>query len=137
MWLSLVERCVRDAEVAGSNPVTSTFYLPIKSSDFIGFLVFWFGLFSPCFYIGKVLFIYPPEDEPYKFFRANYKIVCTNYRNFVIIKIGIILVSLLTIGCFCVIISINKLNAMIGLKVSDNVLSRKPLVDVKRQYPEC
>ena len=22
MWLSLVERCVRDAEVAGSNPVT-------------------------------------------------------------------------------------------------------------------
>ena len=24
MWLSLVERCVRDAEVAGSNPVTST-----------------------------------------------------------------------------------------------------------------
>ena len=22
-WLSLVERCVRDAEVAGSNPVTS------------------------------------------------------------------------------------------------------------------
>ena len=24
MWLSLVERCVRDAEVAGSNPVIST-----------------------------------------------------------------------------------------------------------------
>ena len=24
MWLSLVERCVRDAEAAGSNPVTST-----------------------------------------------------------------------------------------------------------------
>ena len=24
VWLSLVERCVRDAEVAGSNPVTST-----------------------------------------------------------------------------------------------------------------
>ena len=23
MWLSLVERCVRDAEVAGSNPVAS------------------------------------------------------------------------------------------------------------------
>ena len=23
-WLSLVERCVRDAEVAGSNPVAST-----------------------------------------------------------------------------------------------------------------
>ena len=25
-WLSLVERCVRDAEVAGSNPVASTYY---------------------------------------------------------------------------------------------------------------
>ena len=25
-WLSLVERCVRDAEVAGSNPVASTSY---------------------------------------------------------------------------------------------------------------
>ncbi len=24
MWLSLVERCVRDAEVVGSNPVIST-----------------------------------------------------------------------------------------------------------------
>ena len=24
MWLSLVERCVRDAKAAGSNPVTST-----------------------------------------------------------------------------------------------------------------
>ena len=24
MWLSLVERCVRDAKVAGSNPVTPT-----------------------------------------------------------------------------------------------------------------
>ena len=24
-WLSLVERCVRDAEVAGSNPVASTY----------------------------------------------------------------------------------------------------------------
>ena len=27
-WLSLVERCVRDAEVAGSNPVASTFLCP-------------------------------------------------------------------------------------------------------------
>ena len=27
-WLSLVERCVRDAEVAGSNPVASTFLGP-------------------------------------------------------------------------------------------------------------
>ena len=26
-WLSLVERCVRDAEVAGSNPVASTLYV--------------------------------------------------------------------------------------------------------------
>ena len=27
-WLSLVERCVRDAEVAGSNPVASIFLCP-------------------------------------------------------------------------------------------------------------
>ena len=26
MWLSLVERCVRDAKVAGSNPVIPTFF---------------------------------------------------------------------------------------------------------------
>ena len=26
-WLSLVERCVRDAEAAGSNPVASTKWL--------------------------------------------------------------------------------------------------------------
>jgi hypothetical protein len=29
MWLSLVERCVRDAEVAGSNPVIPTIFNPI------------------------------------------------------------------------------------------------------------
>ena len=29
MWLSLVERCVRDAEAAGSNPVISTIKNPI------------------------------------------------------------------------------------------------------------
>ena len=32
MWLSLVERCVRDAEVAGSNPVIST----IETYDLVG-----------------------------------------------------------------------------------------------------
>ena len=26
VWLSLVERCVRDAKAAGSNPVTSTIF---------------------------------------------------------------------------------------------------------------
>ena len=31
-WLSLVERCVRDAEAAGSNPVAST-----ESLDLCGF----------------------------------------------------------------------------------------------------
>ena len=35
-WLSLVERCVRDAEVAGSNPVIST----IIASD----LALWCGV---------------------------------------------------------------------------------------------
>ena len=34
MWLSLVERCVRDAEAAGSNPVISTNILCPKMSDF-------------------------------------------------------------------------------------------------------
>ncbi len=29
-WLSLVERCVRDAEVAGSNPVASIFLIPVS-----------------------------------------------------------------------------------------------------------
>ena len=42
-WLSLVERCVRDAEVVGSNPVASTNYTP-KILDFKGFLGF-FHLF--------------------------------------------------------------------------------------------
>ena len=35
-WLSLVERCVRDAEVAGSNPVAST----KKTSTLFGVLAF-------------------------------------------------------------------------------------------------
>ena len=30
-WLSLVERCVRDAEVVGSNPVASTFTICMVS----------------------------------------------------------------------------------------------------------
>ena len=34
VWLSLVERCVRDAEVAGSNPVTSTMLVPLGFSEF-------------------------------------------------------------------------------------------------------
>ena len=36
-WLSLVERCVRDAEVAGSNPAAST----KKTSTLLGVLVFY------------------------------------------------------------------------------------------------
>ena len=37
-WLSLVERCVRDAEVAGSNPVAPTYREPlcIKGSFLVG-----------------------------------------------------------------------------------------------------
>ena len=38
VWLSLVERCVRDAEAAGSNPVTST--ICRKSRCISGFLFF-------------------------------------------------------------------------------------------------
>ena len=35
MWLSLVERCVRDAEAAGSSPVTSTKNPSTLSADFL------------------------------------------------------------------------------------------------------
>ena len=34
MWLSLVERCVRDAEAAGSNPVISTIIKGVVSIYF-------------------------------------------------------------------------------------------------------
>ncbi len=34
LWLSLVERCVRDAEVAGSNPVSPAILLFFKRDGF-------------------------------------------------------------------------------------------------------
>ena len=48
-WLSLVERCVRDAEAAGSNPVASTTWQGCrKPSDFKGFRFFFIsGIFLP------------------------------------------------------------------------------------------
>ena len=56
MWLSLVERYVRDVEVAGSNPVTSTTVQPPENGGLepfsggfsFAFLVFWslFGLYG-------------------------------------------------------------------------------------------
>ena len=39
-WLSLVERCVRDAEVAGSNPVASTPWQGRRNPLFKGFRFF-------------------------------------------------------------------------------------------------
>ena len=41
-WLSLVERCVRDAEVVGSNPVASTTWQgqPRRSFQISGVLFF-------------------------------------------------------------------------------------------------
>ena len=42
-WLSLVERCVREAEVAGSNPVAST----KKTSTLLGVLVFYMKISTP------------------------------------------------------------------------------------------
>ena len=48
-WLSLVERCVRDAEVAGSNPVASTKKTPKRcrlKTNFKPFSVFFFVLKS-------------------------------------------------------------------------------------------
>ena len=38
-WLSLVERCVRDAEVVGSNPVASTSVRKPGNDKFPGFFV--------------------------------------------------------------------------------------------------
>ena len=31
LWLSLVERCVRDAEAVGSNPTSPTFFIAVES----------------------------------------------------------------------------------------------------------
>ena len=39
MWLSLVERCVRDAKAAGSNPVIPTNRKPLEFQRFQGFLI--------------------------------------------------------------------------------------------------
>lgn len=39
MWLSLVERCVRDAKAAGSNPVIPTRIKPLELQQFQGFLL--------------------------------------------------------------------------------------------------
>ena len=40
VWLSLVERYVRDVEVAGSNPVTPIFLLKYHKAQLYGFVVF-------------------------------------------------------------------------------------------------
>ena len=40
VWLSLVERYVRDVEVAGSNPVTPIFLLGYRKALSLGFAVF-------------------------------------------------------------------------------------------------
>lgn len=45
MWLSLVERCVRDAKAAGSNPVIPTI---LQNLDFQGFAVIQFECQSGC-----------------------------------------------------------------------------------------
>ena len=48
VWLSLVERCVRDAEGAGSNPVTPT-KIPLQNKEL---LQHHFGLKSIQWQIG-------------------------------------------------------------------------------------
>ncbi len=53
-WLSLVERCVRDAEVAGSNPVASIRLR--EKTPMIGFGVFLrYTLASGCCACGRYL----------------------------------------------------------------------------------
>ena len=66
MWLSLVERCVRDAKAAGSNPVIPTikrlrektpglFHFSMFSSDCKGF-----GVFGICAYGCTQMLSVPP-----------------------------------------------------------------------------
>ena len=45
MWLSLVERCVRDAEAAGSNPVIST-KAKILSTNVDGIFALYYSFLS-------------------------------------------------------------------------------------------
>ena len=46
LWLSLVERCVRDAEVAGSNPVSPTCYKSRRPQHLWHLLMFDSAAFS-------------------------------------------------------------------------------------------
>ena len=69
MWLSLVERCVRDAEAAGSNPVISTIKNLMKSMVSSGFLFVNNTLFVSMLHL-KYIF----KDKPFmacKPYRVN------------------------------------------------------------------
>ena len=55
-WLSLVERCVRDAEVAGSNPVASTPYKTTGNTDKIKVSGLFLFLEQACKSVRKVSF---------------------------------------------------------------------------------
>ena len=54
VWLSLVERCVRDAEVAGSNPVASTSYKKVGNTEKIKVSGLFLFLEQACKSVRKV-----------------------------------------------------------------------------------
>ena len=58
MWLSLVERHVRDVEVAGSNPVISTNRQRLHPASgvvvaFFYYTMVWFDFYAKKFYLSK------------------------------------------------------------------------------------
>ena len=80
-WLSLVERCVRDAKAAGSNPVAPTIYhyLPFTGSEYIG---------VPSFYIfDDIIEAVPPRDFRLGYQKRNIPRKISALRNQIIVQI--------------------------------------------------
>ena len=64
-WLSLVERYVRDVEVAGSNPVASTFY---ESGDLLFPDFFVFTLHDTAIFLTQIHPAYPAGKKLSQYF---------------------------------------------------------------------
>ena len=75
VWLSLVERCVRDAEAVGSSPVTSTSHSPWRALSVMAFLLSELNAAGGVFVLPKkvelcfeepksvTLFLYAPHSK--------------------------------------------------------------------------
>ncbi len=64
-WLSLVERCVRDAEVAGSNPVASTTKGNVNLSSGLAFFCKIIRMELLPFIDRKTIFLYSKSNSFY------------------------------------------------------------------------